>query len=851
MTLLTPSYLFATQRAQLDDGSGNILGTAANPIYTTGGGGSSSAAGGTNAVQYNSGSSTFAGTENKFSFNGTNVGIGTTSGMNLFDVEGTTNINALDITSYGNVGIGSTAPGNALDVQGTVRTNDVFVNKSGLNLLNSLAQSKIYNVMFYGATGNGVMHTDGIAISGSTDFNSTSASFTNSDVGKVISVEGAGALTGTTTKADGVTASGTKNFSSASGTFTNANQGDVIYIAGAGAGATTFYTTIATVTNATNITTFDNIPLTVNGASYTYGNGSDLTTTIAAYVSPTEITLTASAGNSTPAGIYGGTYVYGTDDTAAIQSTINAVDAGNYGTVYFPKNIYILNGSFGGTGNSQLQIPNNSIIGVKAKTIFFRGDEPLGNPVNGNPTEVQGSVLYSTNTGSSGNSVIASNSASFSNYYVLLKNLTLITVTNPVTSGINLLNVYEGGADFVNVEAGWYNLFNAVQPTTTDSYGIITPNNNNNGYAFYDHFVISGFYNGIQMNENSTIDHGTLLQCVYGIELPTAIHSRMINFIENVRSANGINVTGVGEANFYHYDTEHKVSGVWNSAVNDLNDPSNQLSGYINWTEIRSGVGRQHTFTVSGGNNVVIEEIGTRPFKFSPGNIGIGTFNNVGIGTFSSDGIGQLTVMGTTNGFSPTIDMYNNNTSAGTSVGANFLVNTTSAGAEAYAARIAAIKMGAYTNSVGSTYNAGLQFMTVKNAAAPNEWMRLDNNGNLGIGTTTPNALLDVRGTVLILNSGNLGIGTSVPNGLLDVEGTVNPVTFFASIPASGTERNVGIGSFSPGQKLDVQGTIRGISGGTCTTLYQCNGGVDVGVIQNSTCSLCPGGSCVPMNGCF
>lgn len=62
---------------------------------------------------------------------------------------------------------------------------------------------------------------------------------------------------------------------------------------------------------------------------------------------------------------------------------------------------------------------------------------------------------------------------------------------------------------------------------------------------------------------------------------------------------------------------------------------------------------------------------------------------------------------------------------------------------------------------------------------------------------------------------------------------------------------NVGIGSLTPGQKLDVQGTIRGISGGSCTTIYKCNGGVDVGVIQTSACSLCPGSSCVAMNGCF
>ncbi len=55
-------------------------------------GGGGTAAGGTNAVQYNSGSSTFAGDETKVSFNGTNVGIGTVNGTKLLDVRGDINI---------------------------------------------------------------------------------------------------------------------------------------------------------------------------------------------------------------------------------------------------------------------------------------------------------------------------------------------------------------------------------------------------------------------------------------------------------------------------------------------------------------------------------------------------------------------------------------------------------------------------------------------------------------------------------------------------------------------------------------------------------------------------------------
>ena len=87
-----------------------------------------------------------------------------------------------------------------------------------------------------------------------------------------------------------------------------------------------------------------------------------------------------------------------------------------------------------------------------------------------------------------------------------------------------------------------------------------------------------------------------------------------------------------------------------------------------------------------------------------------------------------------------------------------------------------------------------------------NEYLRMDKNGNLGIGTVTSKGLLVVVG-------GNVGFGTSTPQGgLVVTNGNVGIGTWTAgggALIVSSGAGNVGIGSAWPGQVLDVQGTVR------------------------------------------
>lgn len=81
-----------------------------------------------------------------------------------------------------------------------------------------------------------------------------------------------------------------------------------------------------------------------------------------------------------------------------------------------------------------------------------------------------------------------------------------------------------------------------------------------------------------------------------------------------------------------------------------------------------------------------------------------------------------------------------------------------------------------------------------------------DDAGKVGIGTSEPHALVDVRITgdktaFSVTGKGNVGIGTSKPAALVEVKATGDKTAF--SVADTG---NVGVGTAAPKAKLDVQG---------------------------------------------
>ncbi len=110
-------------------------------------------------------------------------------------------------------------------------------------------------------------------------------------------------------------------------------------------------------------------------------------------------------------------------------------------------------------------------------------------------------------------------------------------------------------------------------------------------------------------------------------------------------------------------------------------------------------------------------------------------------------------------------------------------------------------------NAINYVSNAPITFNTRStNSSSSSEKMRVQGNGNVGIGTMNPTARLQVNGTVrlrgfhgtglTVNSSGNVGIGTTSPAAPLDVRLPVRVSTSDANSPSYSFARNPNTGFY-------------------------------------------------------
>jgi hypothetical protein len=273
-----------------------------------------------------------------------------------------------------------------------------------------------------------------------------------------------------------------------------------------------------------------------------------LCTTIASYQSATQVTLAATASST----VTGSGAVYGTDDTAAIQSAINAAvayaqTAGSeraIGEVVFSAGIYCVAGAPGGTYQSaQIQIPYIDPYAGPRVNLRLTGPQEAGGPVHWeqpNPPAAGAtlaSMVYSDSGSGAGpppNCVIGApvqgggvffggNGGLFSNMRVTVDGINILVPFRCSYAGLDLFGVgqtdmksygYYAMARTLGAAAGGWPPYisGASNPSPWGVFGYRAPATGNNDRTTVDRMTVYGPYYGFIFTDHFSAD---TIECIF------------------------------------------------------------------------------------------------------------------------------------------------------------------------------------------------------------------------------------------------------------------------------------------------------------------------------------------------
>ena len=108
--------------------------------------------------------------------------------------------------------------------------------------------------------------------------------------------------------------------------------------------------------------------------------------------------------------------------------------------------------------------------------------------------------------------------------------------------------------------------------------------------------------------------------------------------------------------------------------------------------------------------------------------------------------------------------------------------------------------------------NVEINAATVKFENGANEFVRIDSSGNVGIGTTSPAEKIDVQGNIKLRGTNNLTIGSTSDGGNFSLSSGIRGFNFAnnnGDLVRIDGDGKVGIGTTSPDEKLRVDGNIK------------------------------------------
>lgn len=658
-------------------------------------------------------------------------------------------LKAVNISADGtNIGINTVSPSQKLEVVGTIKANSFIGDGSGLTGVSGSVSDDSY-----GSSWNGDTTT---APSRNSVYDKietiSSISAQGEDASVIFNVKTEyGALGDGIHLFDGNISSGSTTFTSLSATFTSADIGKVITIVGAGGTNVDLTSTITGFTNSHSITINDSALATVSNVSF----------------------------------------LYGTDDTSAIQSAIDATQGttNKFGTVYFPAGIYIVNGSFGGNNNSQLRLPTIDRVGSSDSpigTLIMEGPVTSTQQTAGEYVGDGGAIIYSTKYGTDGTYSVLSgktlNDALVSSYpyyftqiKLLLKNLTFRSVQNPTNSILNLEWVLSVYGDYLLIDTAGINNTDMPQPTHSDSYAIKMPKLLNGASTFLNQIKTRGTYNGILLEEHGTVDNSLHFYHVNAIVFSgnAADHWKIINnaTIErcNVpfKFIDGVSFVDISAS----IEDTSGGAGSWSGVTNYVDDPSNYGRGRILYNTVEESV--SYPFSLNGGNYLSLDSVAW------------------GRSSIKSSGVWPLR-------------LYNSGTAPGSSSGVELRLISAALAAMTSGSRLSQIEFVGSLNTTNSLYTGA----TIK--AITSQLWTASAGGTILTFNTTPNNSITIAERMRIDQSGNVGIGSTVPTQKLDVVGTVKATAFVGD--GSGLTGISGGGSVTIGTTSPMTGAGSGTS---------------------------------------
>lgn len=297
-----------------------------------------------------------------------------------------------------------------------------------------------------------------------------------------------------------------------------------------------------------------------------------------------------------------------TDNTAAFTACLKAVIEAGGGRMFIPDGVY----------RGRIIIPGTK----EWITIEIAGESeptPVFGTIGEFPFPTNGTVLKCLSE--SGPCVIfADNSPeklylTFSGTNVILRNLDVRTYDNPRIGGIDLQHAAQCKLENVFVNTNTYNV-RASKPTHGTA-GVITPACNNAALTVLRNVVVTGYHDGIVVNEHTDGDNIVVASNMNGLHFRSAHHATRFARVGTYRNTHHICVSGKHGFSIAQLNTEKPGSGqtdavnVWQTLVSDIEDPKNLGVGDINYWVVQGGKGAVDHFIKNGGASIHARRIGT------------------------------------------------------------------------------------------------------------------------------------------------------------------------------------------------------------------------------------------------